>query len=65
MIGFKQDVKEFFQSKSNWTGITSIVVGGYLIHIGEVRTGIESIFAGLALIFVKDAIAKIGPTKNL
>ena len=55
---FKQSLKEFFQSKTNWTGMTMIATGAYLIYQKDVVTGMQSAFGGLALITVKDAIAK-------
>lgn len=60
---FTQDVRVFFASKSNWTGVSTILVGLYLLQTGDIQLGIESIFAGLALVFVKDAIAKVGTQK--
>lgn len=57
---FSQDAADFFSSKSNWTGLTMIVVGiaGYMSKSMPPVVAIQSIMGGLALLFVKDAIAK-------
>ncbi len=55
---FKQSLNEFFSSKSNWTGL-GMIVGG-LIGISQkadLTISSQAVIAGLALIFVKDAIA--------
>lgn len=53
---FKQDLCTFLQNKTNWTGMTMIGTGIYLIHIGDIKTGMESIFGGLGFIFIRDGI---------
>lgn len=58
LLGFAQDIKGFFRSKTNWTGIGMIVAGYFMFRSGDVQNGMQSIIGGLALIFVRDAIAK-------
>jgi len=57
---FEQDVKQFLSSKTNWTGMTMIVTGcvGLYAKSMDAVTAWQSIFGGLGLLFVKDAIAK-------
>lgn len=60
MIGFKQDIKAFFSSKSNWTALSMIIGSIVGLKYGQVDavTAVQGVMAGLALISVKDAIAK-------
>lgn len=56
---FEQTVEEFFSSKSNWTGLTGIVTGIIMLYNkADTTLAVQAIFAGLALICAKDAIAK-------
>jgi len=57
---FKQDLKQFLSSKTNWTGMTMIVTGvvGLIYKSIDPVTAWKSISGGVALICVKDAIAK-------
>lgn len=58
MLGFKQDLREFFSSKSNWAGIGMIAGGLVGIYTkADLTISMQAIIGGLALIFVKDAIA--------
>lgn len=55
---FKQSLSVFFKSKTNVLGLTSIVSGvaGYYTKTLSPIESVQSIGAGLGLIFVKDAI---------
>lgn len=62
---FKQDVKKFFSSKTNWLAL-SMIGGGLVPIVNSMKAGapipkeaVESILAGLALLFVRDGIAGI------
>jgi len=59
---FDQNLSTFLSSKSNWTGMTAIVgsISAYITGTIDVNLMLQSIFGGLALIFVKDAVAKAG-----
>lgn len=61
---FKQSVSDFLKSKTNILGLTSIVSGavGYYTKALSPIESVQSIGAGLGLIFVKDAIT--GASKN-
>ncbi len=50
--------KKWYQQKSFWLGITAIVGGasGILTCTIDIKSGIEAIGGGLALIFMRDAI---------
>lgn len=63
---FKQSIKAFFTSKSNWLGL-SMITGGAIALFNEYQTSqtisqnaVESILAGFALLFVRDGIAGMG-----
>lgn len=58
IIGFKQDVRTFLKSKSNWTGL-SMVIGGIIgiTQKADLTISVQAIMGGLALIFIKDAIS--------
>jgi uncharacterized membrane protein HdeD (DUF308 family) len=55
--------KKWYQSKTNWTGITTIVgaVAGYLTGAIDPVTAAQTIVAGFALIFLRQGVAKSGP----
>lgn len=57
---FVQDLREFFQSKTNWLGLTAIVGGVLGYYTGEVTMVIaaNAVMGGLMAITLKDAIAK-------
>lgn len=61
---FSQTLKEFFQSKTNWAGMTMIVHGGFELFMAYhaklpmPATAITEIMTGIGLVAVKDAIAK-------
>lgn len=61
---FKQTLKEFFKSKTNWTGLTMILsaVSGFLTQSISPAEAWQMITAGLAIIFLKDAVAGVKPT---
>lgn len=47
-----------FKSKTFWTGAGSIVTGVGLVITGHKPEGINLIFTGLGMIFLRKAIAK-------
>lgn len=49
-----------FKSKTFWTGAGSIVTGVGLIITGNKPEGINLIFSGLGMIFLRKAIARHG-----
>jgi hypothetical protein len=57
---FGQTPKEFFKSKSNWTGLTAIIMSSTTYYTGKIELdmAIQGILGGLALISIKDAMAK-------
>ncbi len=57
---FGQTPNEFFASKTNWTGLTMIITAVSTFSAGQIDQTvlIQGVLAGLALISVKDAIAK-------
>lgn len=62
VVMFKQDIKTFLQSKTNWTGITiigSAIVGYYTGAITPVEL-FAGVTNGLGLMFIRDAIAGKG-----
>ena len=58
---FKQTIKEFFKSKTNWTSVTMIVAAivGYFTNEFTASATITQIFGGLGLLFIRDAVAGI------
>lgn len=59
MTLFKQTPEEFLSSKTNWAGMTTIVLALVGAWVGEynVQATVTQVMAGLAMIFVRDAIA--------
>lgn len=59
---FKQGIREFFSSKTNWTGLGMIAgaVGGAYFKQIDFNSAAQLVASGLALIFVRDAIAGMG-----
>lgn len=57
---FGQSPKQFFSSKSNWTGMTLVVTSITTFIAGTIdqTTMVQGVFGGLGLIFIKDAVAK-------
>lgn len=56
---FEQDLKEFLSHKTNWTGMTLVLIGIVGIFNGmDSALVVSSIMGGLSLLFVRDAIAK-------
>ena len=55
-----QTPRQFFTSKSNWTGITAITTAVTAWANGAIDTAImiQSVFGGIAVICIKDAVAK-------
>lgn len=50
------------RSKTFWLGIGAIVAGIITIaKTGDITSGSERIVAGLGMIFVRDAVAKVNP----
>lgn len=55
---FEQDLGQFLSSKSNWVGMASIAVGGWLASSGDLGNGAVLTSFGLSTLGIKDAIAK-------
>lgn len=51
-------------SKTFWTGLGGVGYGIYTLVTGDTDTGIKMIFAGLGLIFMRDAVEKSGPNSG-
>lgn len=67
---FKQSVKVFLKSKTNWLGL-SMIIGGTIAIINSMKVSViipeeavKSILAGLALVFVRDGIAGLKDDKT-
>jgi len=58
---FKQNLSEFFHSKTNWTGIAMMAgaIAGYLTETADPAAAAESFMLGLSLLFIRDAIAGV------
>ena len=52
------NIKELIKTKTFWLGISTIAGGVILCINKEYEKGIEGIIAGLAMIFVRDALTK-------
>ncbi len=59
---FAQDMKTFFKSKTNWTGLTMIGTGivGYFTKTMTPVAAFQTAATGLGLICLKDATFKVG-----
>jgi len=59
MTLFKQTLEEFLSSKTNWAGMTTVILALLGAGVGEytVQATVTQVMAGLAMIFVRDAIA--------
>lgn len=53
--------KKWYQRKTTWTGIAAIVGAGVGMTTGaiDIKTGVQTIVGGFALIFMRDAIEGI------
>lgn len=49
-------MKNIFKSKTFWTGAGSVVSGVGFIIIGDKATGLQMVFTGLGMIFLRRAI---------
>jgi len=58
-VKFKQNIKDFLSSKTNWTGIGMIAGGAGGFYFGQMdfNAAAQLVASGFALIFVRDAIA--------
>lgn len=56
---FKQSLVEFFSSKTNWAGMTTVILALVGAWVGEynMQATVTQVMAGLAMLFVRDAIA--------
>lgn len=59
VVGFKQTVRDFMRSKTNWTAITAIATAGmgYLTGDYALPAAMGQALGGLSMLFVRDAIA--------
>jgi hypothetical protein len=51
-------MEPIIKTKSFWTGAGSIVTGVGLVIIGQKADGLQLIFTGLSVIFLRNAIRK-------
>lgn len=61
----KQDIEQFFKSKTNWLGLGSIVGGIIAFQYGgmaQYEAG-QMVVAGFAMIFLRDGIAGVKNAK--
>jgi hypothetical protein len=49
--------KELISSKTFWTGLASVASGITMITQGDSTQGIQLVFTGLGLVFLRDSIA--------
>ena len=45
------------KQKSTWAGIGAIATGAVLIINGDMATGVQTVIGGIAVIFLREAIA--------
>lgn len=59
ILGFKQTLRQFLASKSNWTALTAVLVAvaGYLTQEYTLASAVSQALGGMALLFVRDAIS--------
>jgi hypothetical protein len=50
----------WLKNKTTWTGIAAIGAGAVLIYNGNIDTGVQTIIGGFGLIFIRQAIGKVG-----
>lgn len=57
--GFKQTVREFMASKTNWTGLTMTASAGVAYLTGELSASaaLTPALTGVSLLFIRDALA--------
>jgi len=55
---FSQSILEFISSKSNWSGIAAIAIGGWMMKSGEMDNSVMLITYGMGILGIKDAIVK-------
>jgi len=58
IVGFKQTIREFLSSKTNWLAITGVVaaVAGYLTHQVTLMDAINTGGIAFGGLFIRDAI---------
>lgn len=56
---FKQSLKSFFASKTNWTCLTGIIasIAGYLAKEFTLSTALQMGLTSLSILFIRDAIS--------
>jgi len=53
-------MKELLKKKTTWAGLAIVVTGiGTIIADGDTSRGLQLIFEGLALVFLRAAVAKV------
>lgn len=59
ILGFKQTVKQFISSKTNWLACTTIIAAGagYYTHGIGAQEAINTIGAALGALFIRDAVS--------
>jgi len=48
--------KKLIKSKTFWTGVATVVSGVVFVINGQVETGVQTVAAGLAMVFLRNAI---------
>lgn len=59
IIGFRQTVRQFLTSKTNWTALVAIgaAVAGYHTHQIGAQEAVNAIGTALGAMFIKDAVS--------
>jgi hypothetical protein len=52
-----------YRQKSFWAGLGAIVTGAGMCAMGNVPEGLQTIFGGFAVIFIRQAVEKNGPVE--
>lgn len=59
IIGFRQTVRQFFTSKTNWTALVAIgaAIAGYHTHQIGAQEAVQTIGTAMGAMFLKDAVS--------
>jgi hypothetical protein len=52
-------MKNLFKSKTFWTGAGSVITGVGFIVVGNKAEGLQFIFSGLGMIFLRHAVNRV------
>jgi len=53
-------LRDLLKTKTFWSGLGMVAHGLYMVLSGNIENGIQMIVMGLSVIFLRDAIRKIG-----